>query len=63
MYNYYLAYKDDNMIIRTSENHIPERYDKEKASWVDDIELLQIYFGDIPVRIISENEVKEYCAS
>ena len=62
MYNYFLAYEND-MIIRTTRNHIPERYDKTVLSWVDDAELLQIYFGGIPVRVISEEEAMRYCVS
>lgn len=62
MYNYFLAYEND-MIIRTTRNHLPERYDKTVLSWVDDAELLQIYFGGIPVRVISEEEAMRYCVS
>lgn len=60
MIKYYLAYDDGNIVIRDRPNAILERYDKTKKRWIPDVELSRIYFGDMPVRPISEEEVQKY---
>lgn len=57
MTEYYLAYDDGNLIIRSRINSILERFDSKTKEWVPDVELSRIYFGDMPVKQLTENEV------
>lgn len=60
MYNYYLAYDDGNMLIRSGLGLPIQRYDKVKRDWITDWDLAVIYFGKIPVDSISEEEAKKW---
>lgn len=56
---YYLAYDDGNMIIKSSDHSILKRFDKKTKTWIEDVELSRIYFGDMPVRNLSSEQVKK----
>lgn len=56
MTKYYLAYDDGNMIIRNRPNAILERFDKHSKEWVPDVKLGRIYFGDMPVKVLTTEE-------
>ena len=53
---YYIAYDDGNILIKcSSEGHL-SKYDDKSKLWLDDDELYRIYFGDMPVKELSEKE-------
>lgn len=54
-YRYYLEYGKNGYLIRHKPGSI-QRYDELSKKWVDDIEMSQIYFGDIDVNRITEEE-------
>ena len=56
MYNYCIAYKDGNILIKYGKGMPIQRYDKEKKVWVDDREMLAIFTDKMPSRPISEDE-------
>lgn len=56
MYNYCIAYKDGNILIRYGKGKFIQRYDKDKKIWVDDREMLAIFTDKMPSRPISEDE-------
>lgn len=56
MYNYCIAYKDGNILIRYGTGKFIQRYDKDKKMWVDDREMLAIFTDKMPSRPISEDE-------
>lgn len=43
MYNYCVAYKDGNILIRYGKQKPIQRYDKDKKKWVNDREMLAIF--------------------
>ena len=56
---YALAYDDGDMLIRYNdsdnlEEFAMERYDGK--DWVEDFEMAGIFSGDIPVRVLEEEE-------
>lgn len=55
---YYLAYDDGNIVIKSSPDSILMRYDSKLGKWIEDVELSRIYFGDMPVKLLTEDEVK-----
>lgn len=57
MTRYYLAYDDGNMIIRNRLNSLLERYDEAQKKWIPDVELSRIFFGDMPVKPLTPNQV------
>ena len=59
MIRYFIEeYTDIPLLIRNRENHLIERYDRNLGEWVYDVEMLQIYTGDIPVRGATEKEIE-----
>lgn len=68
-YQYCLAYDDGNILIRRGLEkaedgyHPLDRYDAVKRKWVDDSDMCGIYSGDIPVRVITEEEANERIAA
>lgn len=46
-------------LIRQREGQLIERYDRTTKKWIPDVEMLQIYTGDIDTNNISEEEVKK----
>lgn len=67
-YQYCLAYDDGNILIRRGlergvDGHYPlDRFDAIVKDWVDDPNIGGIYSGDIPVDVISEDEVQRRIA-
>ncbi len=59
MYIYYLAYDDGNMLIRSSAGKPIQRFDIEKQQWIVDYDMCQIYFGKIPMDVITEKKANE----
>lgn len=57
---YYLAYKDENMVIKSEPNSILKKFDTNSKLWVEDVELSQIYFGGIVTKPITVDEAKKY---
>ena len=60
-YTYYLAYDDGNLIIRWNnstdkDSVLLERFDIKIRAWVTDWDMCGIYSGDIPARVITEEE-------
>lgn len=56
MYNYCIAYKDGNILIRYSKDGMIERYDVSNKKWIFDIEMAAIFTDKMPSRPISEDE-------
>ncbi len=59
MTQYYLAYDDGNMVIRNRPNAILERFDNISKVWVPDVKLGRIYFGDMPVKVLTADEARK----
>lgn len=59
MINYYLAYDDGNIVIRNQPHSILERFDYNSKTWIPDVELGRIYFGDMPVRVLTSDEARK----
>ncbi|MCI6660076.1 MAG: hypothetical protein SOW48_03575 [Peptoniphilaceae bacterium] len=57
-YRYFIEH-DGDRLIRDKEGALVQRYDIDSNSWVEDVEMAQIYFGGIPVRSITEEEANE----
>ena len=60
MFNYYLVYDDGNMLIRHKKGELLEKYDVKTQKWLLDDRLLAIYYGGIPVKVLSEEEAKKW---
>lgn len=58
-YGYYLAYDDGNMILKIQPSSLVQRYDEKSGQWISDVELSQVFFGGIPVKGLTAEEVKE----
>ncbi|MGI6721007.1 MAG: hypothetical protein ACOX4I_00395 [Anaerovoracaceae bacterium] len=56
MYSYYLAYDDGNIVIRDKLGAPIQRYDKNIEDCVTDWNMSGIYSGDVPAKIITEEE-------
>lgn len=56
MYNYCVAYKDGNILIRYGKQKPIQRYDKDKKKWVNDREMLAIFTDKMPSRPISKDQ-------
>ena len=56
---YYLAYEDGNLVIKSEPHRILMKFDKKSKRWVEDVELSRIYFGDMPTRLITQEEVSK----
>lgn len=54
--DYFLAYKDENMVIKRAEDSLLYKYDEVKKQWISDAELYRVYFGDLPVKVITKEE-------
>lgn len=59
MYNYCIAYKDGNILIRYGKQKPIQRYDKDKKKWVNDREMLAIFTDKMPSRPISEDQAED----
>jgi hypothetical protein len=59
MTQYYLAYDDGNMVIRNRPNAILEKFDTTSKKWVSDVNLGRIYFGDMPVKVLTAEEARK----
>lgn len=57
---YYLAIKDENMVIKSEPNSLLRKFDIKTKKWVEDVELAQIYFGGILTKPITVDEAKKY---
>ena len=56
MYNYCIAYKDGNILIRYNKDGQIERYDVNHQNWIFDIEMAAIFTDKMPSRPISKKE-------
>lgn len=59
MYNYCVAYKDGNILIRYGKQKPIQRYDKDKKKWVNDREMLAIFTDKMPSRPISKDQADD----
>lgn len=48
-----------NLIIRSLENQLIQRYDLKKRQWIPDVEMYQIYTGGIECEPITEQQANE----
>ena len=56
----YMKEKDGNRVIRyRGEGYLLEYYDRNKKIWVEDFELCRMFFGDLPVENITEQEANK----
>lgn len=58
-YNYCLAYDDGNILIRYAYNKPIQRYDRLKGKWVTDWDMTGIFSGDIPCKMLTEQEANK----
>lgn len=56
MYNYCVAYKDGNILIRYGKQKPIQRYDIDEKKWVNDREMLAIFTDKMPIRLISKEQ-------
>ncbi len=56
MFNYCVAYDDGGYLIRYGIGEPIQRYNESNRKWEDDDSLCQIFFGGIPVNVITEEE-------
>lgn len=59
MYNYCVAYKDGNILIRYGKQKPIQRYDKDKKKWVNDREMLAIFTDKMPSRPFSKDQADD----
>ena len=59
MYNYCVAYKDGNILIRYGKQKPIQRYDKDKKKWVNDREMLAIFTDKMTSRPISKDQADD----
>lgn len=59
MTQYYLAHDDGNIVIRHRPDAILEKFDNDSKLWVPDVKLGRMFFGDMPVKVLTAEEARE----